>query len=348
MIKNKVSILMSAYNSECYIESAISSVLNQKYTNYEFIIIDDASTDSTANIINRFAKIEPRIVLIKNGSNQGLTRSLNIGLKHVTGEYILRMDADDYMKGDRISKQVNFLSKKKEYILVGSNAIYLDENNLILSRSFLPISDLEIRVQCLFNNPFLHSSVLFRSSLIKEHKLKYSNSFKTTQDWKLWIKFLKFGKVGNIKKPLVYIRRHSRQISYTNKSLQLKNSLRIQKIYLEDLLDIKFWNRDIFLSINTILLSDRHNKSSTQIAKVCNFSLDLCDLIYKRYANRSKYKIYKLIVKRCILIGLFSLKIKSIYLFLRLLRKHSVTLLISFIEIIYQKLVNKAYKYKEF
>ncbi len=113
-----VSIIMPVYNSSGYLSDAIESILSQTYSDFEFIIIDDASTDNSIEII--YSYHDPRIVLLKNDINLGVTHSLNKGIKHARGKYIARMDADDIALPQRIELQVDFLEKNPEFILVGS------------------------------------------------------------------------------------------------------------------------------------------------------------------------------------------------------------------------------------
>ena len=106
MHQPKVSVVMSAYNGERYLREAVESILNQTFNDFEFIIIDDGSTNSTGQILSSYAAQDPRIVLIRNRENIGLTKSLNKGLALARGEYIARMDADDVSLPNRFSEQV--------------------------------------------------------------------------------------------------------------------------------------------------------------------------------------------------------------------------------------------------
>ncbi len=116
--KPRVTVLMSVYNGEKYLREAIDSILNQTFKDFEFLIIDDGSTDSSADIIRSYTDF--RIRLIQNEKNIGLTRSLNKGLKLAKGEYIARMDVDDISLPIRFEKQVSFLDKYEDVKLVGS------------------------------------------------------------------------------------------------------------------------------------------------------------------------------------------------------------------------------------
>jgi glycosyltransferase involved in cell wall biosynthesis len=120
----KVTVLMSVYNGEEHLREAIDSILNQTYKNFEFLIIDDGSTDGSVNIIRSY--LDPRIRLIKNKKNIGITRSLNKGLKLARGEYIARMDDDDIAFPERLEKQVRFLNEHVNVGLVGGSDITIN------------------------------------------------------------------------------------------------------------------------------------------------------------------------------------------------------------------------------
>ena len=112
-----ISVIMPVYNSEAYIESSVESILNQSYTNFEFIIIDDASTDKTYDRLLKLIKIDKRIVLVKNKRNEGVTKSLNKALKIAKGKYIIRMDADDWSYPNRFKLQVDLMENNPDVVL---------------------------------------------------------------------------------------------------------------------------------------------------------------------------------------------------------------------------------------
>ncbi|MCM8824400.1 MAG: glycosyltransferase [Candidatus Omnitrophica bacterium] len=207
----KVSVIMAAYNEEKNISKAIESILSQTFENFEFIIINDGSTDRTEEIIKKYQKKTTRIHLISK-ENTGLADSLNLGIRHSRGEYIARMDADDIADEKRLEIQVNFLENNPEIALVGSwcYLIDLDNNRRIECRS--PILDKEIRKYMQKDNPFIHSSVMMRRSVIK--KVGGYDRIQGMEDYGLWIRIAKNYKVANI--PMFLITR------FENKNLYLR------------------------------------------------------------------------------------------------------------------------------
>lgn len=198
----KVSVIMSCYNSEKYIADCISSVLKQTFSDFEFIIIDDNSTDESLNIIESFD--DNRIILIKNNTNVGLTQNLNKGIEISKGEYIARIDSDDVCFPDRFQTQIDFLEKNDDISVVGSNAIMIDEYNKIVGITDETLKPDDIRNKCYLQNPLLHPSVMMRKQFISTNK--YNELFKTCQDFELWVRTNKTYRFANIKKPLVFYR----------------------------------------------------------------------------------------------------------------------------------------------
>ncbi len=124
----RVSVLMSVYNGERFLRDSVESILGQTFTDFEFLILDDGSTDSTCEILEEYANKDARIVLVRNDRNLGLTRSLNKGLRLVRGEYLARQDADDISLPKRLEMQVKFLDAHPEVGVVGSALEIIDEN----------------------------------------------------------------------------------------------------------------------------------------------------------------------------------------------------------------------------
>lgn len=166
-----VSVVMTAYNTEDYIEEAIQSILNQTYTNYEFIIIDDGSTDGTLNIIMQYAKKDDRIIVITR-KNIGLAQSLNDGVRIARGEYIARMDSDDICAVDRFEKQVDYLNEHPDIFMLGTGyyTIYGDDLSEACIKKYkgsekrgkAKIDDSNIFLSVSESQKFMHPSVMLR------------------------------------------------------------------------------------------------------------------------------------------------------------------------------------------
>lgn len=246
MIKGQVSVIMSVYNSEDYLSDCIRSVLNQTYNNMEFIIIDDASTDESYNIIEKYAEIDKRIKVIRNTVNKGLTYNLNRAIEMSQGEYIARMDSDDISLPRRFEKQVSFLDKNSDVDICGSWVYLVDSETKLKFNAKRPCSDQQIKEQMIFGNPMTHPSVMMRKCVFE--KVKYDETFRTMQDYKLWTD-LSDKKFHNIPEYLLLYRINEQGITKTErkkKSLRVKTASRIYREFFEKM-DMRFDDDDIYL-----------------------------------------------------------------------------------------------------
>ncbi len=206
----EITVVMPVYNAERYIDKAIKSVLAQTYQDFEFIIIDDASTDNTSEILKRFD--DPRIRTIKNPNNLGLTKSLNKAIREAKGTYIARMDADDISIPHRLETQLNFLKKNTDHALVGSSYYQIDDTGRIISLVRVLSDDNEIRAGLKKQNWFGHGSIMMLKSAFLQCG-GYDESFKYAQDYDLWLRISEKYKVANIGEPLYQWRSTAGNIS---------------------------------------------------------------------------------------------------------------------------------------
>lgn len=183
----KVSIVMSVYNCEPFLEKSLQSIINQSYKEYEFIVFDDASTDSSKTIIQDFAIKDDRIIAVYNNINKGLTVNLNMAISLAKGEYIARMDADDIALPSRIDKQVKFLDDNQQIDLVGSAAYDINENGEKIQLRKSPQLHDEIIELLPKANPITHSTVMFRKKSFASIGY-YNEAYRTTQDYEMWFR----------------------------------------------------------------------------------------------------------------------------------------------------------------
>lgn len=208
----RVTVLLCVYNGEGYVREAIDSILAQTYGDFELLIVDDASTDATPAVLASIA--DRRLRVLQNRENLGLTRSLNIGLRASHGELIARHDADDLSYPDRLARQVAFLDDHPEVAAVGSQFVSISERG----RRRPPHlwmkcqTALGIRWQLLFENPFVHSSVMFRRNAVLEAG-GYDESFRTNQDYELWSRLASRFQLRNLPEALVALRARASSIS---------------------------------------------------------------------------------------------------------------------------------------
>ena len=213
---------MSVFNGERYLREAIDSILKQTYANFEFLIINDCSTDSSLDIIKSYS--DKRILLIDNRENLGLTKSLNKGLAIANGGYIARMDADDISNEHRFERQMNHFEKHQDLVILGTQARIINEHSQLLKGpafNKLPLSCEAVRFYCMINNPFVHSSIMMRKDIILDKYGGYDTTFRTSQDYDLWTRVVYENRSENLDECLLDLRIHSNSISanYSKKSM---------------------------------------------------------------------------------------------------------------------------------
>lgn len=226
-----ISVIMPVFNGETYIETAIKSILNQTFTDFEFIIVDDGSTDNSNSIIKQFH--DSRIKFIQNEKNLGLINSLNIAISHANGKYIARMDHDDVSMLNRFEKQIHFLENNQEYGLIGS---WVE----VIPKSHAPIhyhTDYNsIRFAMAFYCPFIHPTVMIRKSILNELDVIYDKNYLHAEDFELWSRIIQKTKVCNIDIELLQYRIHETQISSIHKSHQIQIASKIKEKYINSIL----------------------------------------------------------------------------------------------------------------
>lgn len=195
----KLAVLLPTYNTALYIKASIDSILNQTFHDFDLYIYDDCSTDNTAEIISSYSN--SRIFYSKNVANLGIAKTLNKGLDELLPhyEFIARMDADDWAYPQRFEKQLNFLNKNKEIVLCGTQGYWLKDINQNPTDGWKYPTDSEyIKYYLLFAATFGHSSVVFRSQNIANYNLRYDETITTCEDWELWVRISKIGKMANL------------------------------------------------------------------------------------------------------------------------------------------------------
>jgi hypothetical protein len=200
----KVTVLMAVYNGERYLHEAIQSILVQTFQDFEFLIINDGSTDRTREVILSYD--DPRIRLVDNAHNLGLTRSLNRGLELSRGQLVARQDADDVSEPERLSKQIAFLESHPDVVLLGSWYTKIDAEGAPIGNRRLPCDCLHIRWHLLFHCPFVHSSVMLPKAVVLERIGFYNEAFAYAQDYDLWRRIARRFPVANLGECLVRYR----------------------------------------------------------------------------------------------------------------------------------------------
>jgi hypothetical protein len=208
-----ISVLMSVHNGQRWLSEAIASVLSQSHHNFEFIIVNDGSTDTSLQVIERYASEDDRIRVL-NKKNTGLAHSLNEGISWARGEWIARIDADDVCEPRRLELQLAYTKADERLILVGSAMYQINEVGSIERRFHYPIRHEDLTRNLMrLDRFFPHSSAFFRLESFRKAG-GYRVKFTRAQDYDLWLRLSRMGRIGCLQAPLVRIRRHDRQISH--------------------------------------------------------------------------------------------------------------------------------------
>ena len=264
----KISVLMSVYNSASYLKEAMDSVLNQSFPDFEFIIVNDGSTDKSAEIIQSYK--DDRIFLVQNETNKGLIYSLNLGLDLVRGEYIARMDADDVCMPDRLKIQLAFMELSQKVGVLGSDYISFSGSSSKHVSTYAG-SDV-IKGFLLFSATFCHPSLMIRKSVIDENNFRFSIEAKHVEDYELWTRMSFSTEFESVKIPLLKYRSHSNQVSNTYRELQKKNSDKVRFEYLKKL-GFEFTEKQ--LGIHQLVSSNEKIKSFSVLCEIENWLMDL-------------------------------------------------------------------------
>lgn len=210
----RVSVLMGVYNGAAHVAMALDSLLAQTFNDAEFVIVDDGSSDDTPEILAGYASRDARIRVLRNSTNLGLTRTLNRGLATCRGTFIARLDADDIASPERLERQVAWLDRNADVVLLGSAYHVLESDGTPTVVHRQPLHDVEIRWQLLFHNAFCHSSAMWRhAALTKLASPAYDEAFPYSQDFDLWTRLARHGRLANLPEPLVGLRLHEGTIS---------------------------------------------------------------------------------------------------------------------------------------
>lgn len=202
--KPLVSVILPTYNREKFLKRSIESILNQTYTQFELIIIDDGSNDNSLQLIHQYAQKDNRIIVLANKKNKGISISRNRAYKYAKGRYIMPMDSDDRALPEKLEKQVAYMEKFPDIDLLGSYSRNIDNPSIIFQTS--PMNP---HLETLFGNPFGHVETLIRKTFLDQHHIHYDETYQAAVDYDLFAQMMMAG--AHFKKlPVVLseVRRH--------------------------------------------------------------------------------------------------------------------------------------------
>jgi glycosyltransferase involved in cell wall biosynthesis len=219
-----ISVLLAVYNGETYLKEAIDSILCQTVADFEFIIVDDGSTDNTAAILQSYT--DSRLRVIRAEKNCGLIDSLNKGVVAAKGKYLARLDADDVAMPDRFEKQLQYFAQHPDTVLLGTGAMLIDSASKELYWTYYQQNIPAIPTHLLFRNVFIHSSVMVKTEILRE--FPFDKAYYLAEDYIVWVQMAQKYAVAAIKEPLVKHRIHETNITKVKAARHFET---VQKIF---------------------------------------------------------------------------------------------------------------------
>lgn len=232
MTAPRVTVLMSAYNAERYVGEAVESVLAQTLEDFELLIFEDASTDATASVLRRYG--DPRIRIVRNCANAGLTRNLVAGMNMARGALVARMDADDVCEPQRLARQVAYLESHPEIAVLGSAVTFFTTTGSEFV-AHQPLDHEEIKCTLLYGYTMLHPSVMMCRAELAGRGLTYDTAFAVSQDHDLWTRAIRQVRFANLHEPLLRMREHDGKIGRSATARQRTFSDRVRRRQLDEL-----------------------------------------------------------------------------------------------------------------
>ncbi len=268
----EISVILPVHNGEKYLKEAVESILGQTFTDFELIIIDDGSTDSTADIVKSFD--DERIVYLKNETNVGISDTMNRGIAVSKGRYIARMDADDISLPTRFEKQINYMKQNSDISVLGCAIEIFGEEIEGYVRRFSCNND-DIRIDLIFSTPFAHPTLMFDRCVFEYDR--YDSSFNGLEDYELWLRFAQKYKMSVMPEVLFKYRKHIGQVT-KNYSKDYIEKLKILKIKQAESFGINFTPQEFSAYFDYCL--GEEIKDTKQICSLATFLSGIAESEY--------------------------------------------------------------------
>lgn len=272
-----VSVVMPVYNGGLFLQESIDSILAQKYKHFEFIIVNDGSTDNTEAIV--LSNYDDRIRYFRNVTNKGLIYSLNYAINRANGEYIARIDADDIATSDRIENQIVFLMSNTDYGICGTNFIQIDRKGKLISKVSLPLSNEDAQTLLFFGNVFCHSSMMIRANLIRS--FQYRSEFLVCEDYDLWSRMAKKTKVANLPGFSTLYRMHGNNFSVKERQTMNRVISKINERFLKEW-NIKYTQDELLIHANFLQYNYQLYKDEQELAQLQKWLIKLIYYLEKK------------------------------------------------------------------
>lgn len=216
----KVSVLMPVYNGAKYLREAVDSILGQTFGDFEFIVIDDGSTDDSVQIVESYD--DPRIRFLRNPTNEGLIATLNKGLNLAAGQYIARMDCDDVSLPERLARQVAFMESRPELAASGTWARDIDSGGKVIGERHTPPVGARMEYDFWYPSPLIHPTAIIRAACLGE--MRYDPQALHAEDYDLWLRLRKRYRLDNLPEELLLYRVHGESVTQKHMGTQLSSA----------------------------------------------------------------------------------------------------------------------------
>lgn len=220
-----ITVLMAVYNGERYLRQAMDSILRQSWTDFEFLIINDGSTDSTGEILESYQ--DKRLCVIHT-PNQGLTKALRLGIDQARGEFVARMDADDISLPHRLALQRDYMYRHEDAVVIHGLVDCVDGSGRVIKRKVGNADpDLVTRWFLLWQNRLYHSTAMIRKQALNRYSINYRTQFRRSQDYDLWCSLSQLGAIVAVPEAVVLHRVHPKSISHKKRKGHLEDVAQI-------------------------------------------------------------------------------------------------------------------------
>lgn len=211
--KPKISVIMPVYNTAHYLSQAIDSILNQTYQNFELIIVDDGSTDKSWEILPQYARINKKIKLFRNKKNYGISEAAKKAILNAHGDFIARVDSDDTIPFDRFEKQIQYLIKHPDVIVVGGQVELINKKGEFIAFKYFPKIHKDIVNMAFTAMPIQQGAMMVNKKKLPKNFVWYKNRLNTSEDLDFFMRVFQYGKAANLKDVCLYYRQHGENLT---------------------------------------------------------------------------------------------------------------------------------------
>lgn len=237
-----MTVLLSSHNGEKYLRQALDSMAGQTFSDWEWILVDNASNDGTAAIMDSYVATFPgRVQVLRNDRKLDLADSLNVGLRRARGRYVARMDDDDLSQPDRLAAQVSAMDQDPELMLVGTLARRLHEDSGVMEDYGSMLHPVRLKIALCWFNPFIHTSIMMRRVAHNGRCVSYPTAYSYAEDYGMWAELARLGRIRILPQRLITYRKRGGGMTGTGRALQLESTQKVSAWYSKVFTAVSSW-----------------------------------------------------------------------------------------------------------